>query len=585
MEALREGSFLKGSLPGPERAASYTRVRPRPVPDPERGASRAKGRQDGGRPGVPPAPEGLRHAPASPVREATDSKALERGRRQAPPPPALPGGPALPRPKPRRRGRPLSRLAPNTAASGRKGPFRGAHPPCTLGTPRGSGPEGGGRGRASEPRKAPGRPPSSPHGFPNASGVPRVASPAPSEERGRGGASCPTPPVRGGRHEDISKVLGTTDGDAPAPARPPKAPPGTDASLARAPPNAPRGVPRGPRRVPKDPSRSLKDATEGVGVHRPPPGRPRESHGGSAVGRTGVTHGSARRASALRPVPRGDGGGPTPSLAPGTGRGRPSGAFAGPESSGTGGPGSPPPAPHPVASRGGDGRPAGGGTGGCTHRPRPPAPDAPAGVGDGGSRAAGATAGRFVGPNAPRTGLDGTGCQADSPGPCAFGTAKGPASMGGRVKEGGVRRRPGRGPRPPGEGAAGGGRLHLPASPPPRAPALRRRGLRGRSPSRGSEPWGVSGASKEAGLGALPHAVRPYINAVNRSTAMPRDGRGGVRLSLRPALESNPRTPPAARQRAEGDGGGRCPPSAREGDPSCFPCSPPHGTVRTAPPP
>jgi len=184
MEALREGSFLKGSLPGPERAASYTRVRPRPVPDPERGASRAKGRQDGGRPGVPPAPEGLRHAPASPVREATDSKALERGRRQAPPPPALPGGPALPRPKPRRRGRPLSRLAPNTAASGRKGPFRGAHPPCTLGTPRGSGPEGGDGDAPRSPERPQGAPPPPPTG----SRTPRGSPGWPPPPRPRNGA-------------------------------------------------------------------------------------------------------------------------------------------------------------------------------------------------------------------------------------------------------------------------------------------------------------------------------------------------------------------------------------------------------------
>ena len=90
------------------------------------------------------------------------------------------------------------------------------------------------------------------------------------------------------------------------------------------------------------------------------------------------------------------------------------------------------------------------------------------------------------GPHGPLGTLDGTGRQAWRPAPCAFDTAKGPASMGGRGGEDGSC--PTAWPRPPpaGRGLGEGGGL----TSPPRLllgpPALRRRGLGARRPARGS---------------------------------------------------------------------------------------------------
>jgi len=90
------------------------------------------------------------------------------------------------------------------------------------------------------------------------------------------------------------------------------------------------------------------------------------------------------------------------------------------------------------------------------------------------------------GPHGPLGILDGTGRQAWRPAPCAFDTAKGPASMGGRGGEDGSC--PTAWPRPPpaGRGLGEGGGL----TSPPRLllgpPALRRRGLGARRPARGS---------------------------------------------------------------------------------------------------
>jgi hypothetical protein len=85
--ALREGSFLKGSLPGPEGAASSRRARRRP------GSASVGGRPGGGhgRTGAPRGGEPPRHAP---VREATGVQALERGRGplEAPTPARTPRG-------------------------------------------------------------------------------------------------------------------------------------------------------------------------------------------------------------------------------------------------------------------------------------------------------------------------------------------------------------------------------------------------------------------------------------------------------------------------------------------------------------
>ena len=260
----------------------------------------------------------------------------------------------------------------------------------------------------------------------------RGAPPPPSRRTRQrpagGGTGGPTRPRRGGWDAAASRYWASRAKAPVAPGRPWVHLPCGGATAI--------GTRTGARvaRVPPTPSRRRGASAS--------PGPPPPQGGGAAVGRRGVTHGSAPRA--VDP---------------------PDGV---------------PPSPAPSRRHDGRGRSAEG-EGGRGPRPRL-RPGGRTGRGpDGKGSRRGAR-----GPRGPLGILDGTGRQAWRPAPCAFDTAKGPASMGGRGGEDGSC--PTAWPRPPpaGRGLGEGGGL----TSPPRLllgpPALRRRGLGARRPARGS---------------------------------------------------------------------------------------------------
>lgn len=505
----REEGEARPQGPGPDRPRMGARVpraehvfasrrrdprrRPRGAPPPTRrptrreGWARGRGSGQGGPTGSPRPPKGTRGpSPGPPPPELTGSRTPTphgpRGPREAlgpghrgtrgedrvlPPPrghgkgnarghseraPFLRDPSRVLRARPRRDGpggdpvRHPSADAPakDTAGRGRLGAAnRPATPPC--GRPRVFRPSSGDGG--------PSRPPSPP-------ALPGAGAEAPDTPQ-----SCPSPRLPSGR-------TGPCRGAPPPPSR----------RARQRPAGGGTGGPTRPRRGGWDAAASRYWASRAKAPVAP--GRPwvhRPCGGATAVGtRTGARVArvpptpSRRRGASASP-------GPPPPLGSG-GRGGPGEAGRdsrvgsprrGPSRRG-------PPFPRPIPS------PRWAGTvgrgGGETGAPTAPPPRRADGSG---FRRDGLTAG---GPGAfgPLGILDGTGRQAWRPAPCAFDTAKGPASMGGRGGEDGSC--PTAWPRPPpaGRGLGEGGGL----TSPPRLllgpPALRRRGLGARRPARGS---------------------------------------------------------------------------------------------------